>query len=576
MRERLFSAARKCAFTTGALAGVLGISFSAIGCTGVLSNDDPPGAGAQTSGGAGSGGSSGGAAGSTPAAPPPGYKAIHRLNISEYNATVADVLETTLQPATGSWSVYETNGFDNFAAVQHITGADYQRMFDAAGTLAADAFGRAAFKAKWVTCATSDDACVSDIAGKLGLRILRRPLTDGELTNYRAVYSAAQQQGEMHEGALQQVLRAMLASAEFLYRMEFDPTPSSAERHPLSAYELASRLSYWLWSSAPDEALLAAAGDGSLTQDATITAQVNRLLTDPTRSTRFVQNFYGQWLGARRLPSHPVALEVYPTWSAQLSSALTSEMYAYFTDFLQKDRSWLEFLTVDLNFVDATSAAYYGMPMPPSSNGLVSAVFSDQRIGFLGLGGFLALSSLDRRSSPTHRGRWILGNLLCGTIPPVPDNVPMLEESAPGTDLSKGNIGAILEKHRTDPLCAGCHRLFDPYGMTLEQFDGIGSFRNSYPDGSPINAQAELMDGTKVNGLSEMASALAQTPELTRCITDTLFSYGLGRSVGTADREALDAMHQAWKNDKDVPSIRRLVETLALDNNFRSRSGQAQ
>jgi hypothetical protein len=368
----------------------------------------------------------------------------------------------------------------------------------------------------------------------------------------------------------------MLASAEFLFRMEFDPSPTSAERHPLGAYELASRLSYLLWGSAPDEALLAAAGDGSLNQDATITAQVGRLLADPVRANRFVESFYGQWLGARRVASHPVAPDVYPTWNKALADSLTGEMYAYFTDFLRSDRSWVEFVTADQNFIDTALAGYYGMPAP-SGAGFQKVTFtSDQRVGFLGLGGFLAQTSADRRSSPTTRGRWVLGKLLCGTIPPVPDDVPMLEEAEPGADLSKGNVRAILEKHRTDRLCAACHRIFDPYGMPLEQFDGIGKFRETYGDSSPVNPEAELLDGTKVASLIELSNAVAKNPDLTQCAADTLFSYGVGRTLVPEDRDALKALHGAWKNDKDVPSLRRLVEALALDPNFRSRSGQPE
>jgi hypothetical protein len=582
MRNLWVLSGRTCVTTAAAV--VLALGGGTTACTGILDGGSsaamggPPGSAASPSGGSsglgGTANAGGSTAGGAPVAPP-GYKSVHRLSATEYNATVADVLETSLQPANGSWAVYESSGFDNFAAVQHVTGDEFQRMFDAAETLATEAFSRAAFKSRWVTCATTDSACVSSIVGKLGLHVLRRPLTAGELTSYLALYDAAKTQGENHEGSLKQVLRAQLASSEFLYRMEFDDNPTSVERHPLSSYELASRLSYLLWSSAPDDALLAAAGDDSLKQDATIKAQVDRLLADPVRATRFVLNFYGQWLGARRLASHPVKSDVYPEWSPQLADSLAREMYTYFWDFLQGDRSWLEFLTTDENFVDATSASYYGMPTPAGS-GLQKVTFtSDPRVGFLGLGGFLALSSVDRRSSPTQRGRWIMSNLLCETVPPVPDNVPKLELAAPTTDLSKGNVRAILEKHRADPGCAGCHKLFDPFGMPLEQFDGIGKFRATYSDGSAIKPDAELSDGTNVTNLLELSNALAKAPQLTQCITDTLYGYGLGRSLAPADRGVLDSIHQTWKNDKDVPSIRRLIETIALDPNFRSRSGQA-
>jgi len=253
---------------------------------------------------------------------------------------------------------------------------------------------------------------VSGIIGNLGLHLFRRPLKPTEVTNYKTVYTAAQGQGEAHEGALKYVLSALLSSSEFLYRMEFDPNPNSAEKHPLSAYELATRLSYFLWSTAPDDALLAAAADSSISKDETLKSTVDRLLGNAANQARFVQNFYGQWLGGRRVAEHAVAPDVYTAWNPALADSLAQEMYAYFADFLNTDRSWLEFLTADENFVDGPLATLYGMPAPPAGTRQKVSVTTDKRVGFLGLAGFLAQSSLDRRTSPTLRGRWIMINLL--------------------------------------------------------------------------------------------------------------------------------------------------------------------
>jgi hypothetical protein len=569
------SSARQSVAVAGLALGAAGLAA----CTGVVDGVSNPGGslGAGSSNGtAGSGAGtsgSGSTGGSAPAVEPPSYKAIHRLNATEYNATVADVLGTSLAPANGSWMVYEINGFDNMASVQHVSTDDFQRFFDAAGTLADESFARADFKTKFITCTTSDDACVKDVVSKLGLRLFRRPLTDSEVGNFKAVYTAAQGQGESHEGALKHVLRAILASAEFIYRMEFDANPASGDVHPLTSYELASRLSYFLWSSAPDESMLAAAADDSLTKDETIKATVSRLLADPARSERFVQNFYGQWLGARRVAQHAVASDVYKTWSPELAEGLASEMYAYFSDFLKTDRSWLEFLTADQNFVTGPVAALYGMPAPANATSVTKVtVTDDQRVGFLGLGGFLAQSSLDRRTSPTLRGRWVMINLLCQHPPAPPENVPKIEAAAGTTDLSKGNVRAVLEAHRANPACANCHKLFDPYGLPLEQFDGIGAFRATYGDGSAIVPETELFDGTKLTGLSELANSLTLKPEFKQCIVDNMVGYGLGRVVISADRSSLDGIAQTWS--AETPSIRRLIESIALDPAFRSRSGQ--
>lgn len=555
--------------STGTFAVAVALSVGAISCTGVLEGD----VAGNGTGGSGNTAGAGSAGGSVSTAATPTYKAIHRLNKNEYNATVADVLGTTLVPGNGSWFDGQIGGFDNIADVQTVDTDQYQRYFDAAGTLADDAFANATFKAKFVTCVTPDDACVSSVVDKLGLRLFRRPLLANELATYKKVYTAATGQGESHEGSLKQVLRALLASSEFLFRMEFDERPSSAEKHPLSAYELATRLSYLLWSSAPDDTLLAAAADQSILQDATLTAAVDRMLADPTRATRFVENFYGQWLGARRVGQHAVATNVYASWNQELADSLALEMYAFFADFLKTDRSYLQFLSEDVNFVNAPLAKLYGMQAPMGEGVQPVRDTSDKRRGFLGLGGFLAQSSLDRRTSPTLRGRWIMTQLLCEHPPPPPEDVPEIETAAGTTDLSKGNVRAVLEKHRTDPKCANCHKLFDPYGIPLEQFDGIGAYRTTYSDGSAIVLNTELVDGSPVATFDELVDKLAQQPRFKQCIADNLYTYGLGRVISEKDRPMLDAILQQWSNGKDVPSIRRLIHAVVTADGFRSRSG---
>jgi Protein of unknown function (DUF1592)/Protein of unknown function (DUF1588)/Protein of unknown function (DUF1595)/Protein of unknown function (DUF1585)/Protein of unknown function (DUF1587) len=572
MTGRRNSKAQASVFATALVAGLLGLSTA---CTAVVDGNLQPGATNSSAGSVGLGGAPTQVGGGATALVASGYKGIHQLNGNEYNATVADVLGTALRPANGSWRVYELNGFDNMADVQIVDTDQYQRYFDAASALADDALKNATFKAKYVTCATPDDACVSGIIGKLGLHIFRRPLSASEVANYKSVYSAAQTQGEAHEGALKYVLVSLLSSSEFLYRIELDPKPGSAEKHPLSSFELASRISYFLWSSAPDDGMLAAAADKSLVNDDTIKTTVDRLLADSTRAPRFVENFYGQWLGGRRVAEHAVAPDVYQAWNPTLAGSLAQEMYAYFADFLQSDRSWLEFLTADENFVDAPLAALYGMGAPSGAGLQKVQVTTDKRVGFLGLGGFLAQSSLDRRTSPTLRGRWIMINLLCTHPPAPPQDVPKIEVAAGATDLSKGNVRAVLEKHRANPTCANCHALFDPYGLPLEQFDGIGAYRTTYADGSAIVPDTTLLDGTQLKGMNELADSLTKDPRFKQCVADNMFSYGLGRVLAEADRGSLDGIQKQWNNDKDVPSIRRLIQAIVLDQSFRSRSGQA-
>jgi hypothetical protein len=557
--------------------------LGAAACTGEIGDVDQGGSGPGTSTSTGVGPSTssstvaGGTGGTTMPAVDPGTKGVHRLNSNEYNATVADVLGTKLQPANSSWRGGEIGGFDNIAAVLETDEAQYQRYFDTAGLIADDVFAAVDLKAKIVTCATADDnACVQGIISNTGKRIFRRPLGTDEVGTYQKVYTAARQLGESHEGSIKQVLRSLLSSAEFLYRIELDPNPSSTEKHPLSAYELASRLSYFLWSSAPDDALLASAADSSLTQNTTLESTVDRMLAEPVKGSRFVENFAGQWLGARKLPDHAVFADVYPDWTPQLATSLTKEMYLYFGEFLKSDRPWADFLHADINFVDASIAKLYGVAAPAASAGQpMSQITTDNRFGFFGLGGFQALSSIDRRTSPTLRGRWIMINLLCTEPPAPPPGVPEL--TAGPFDPTK-NVKKALEEHRKSPACAACHGTFDPYGMSLEQFDGIGKFRTTYADGATIDSTTELApsdlfpQGAKFSGLKGLADTLSSHPAFQQCIGDNLFTYGIGRLINNdTDRPYLNAIHDEWT--KGTPSIRRLIHSMVLAEPFRFRHG---
>jgi hypothetical protein len=320
-------------FVRSALLGAA-LFCGALACNGQIGDasglTDPPLAGAAGSGsnpGTAGTGSNTGTAGTMGAPLDSGSKGVHRLNSTEYNNTVADVLGTKLQPANSSWLGGEIGGFDNIAAVLDVDEAQMQRYFDTAGQIADDVFAAADLKAKIMTCATTDAACVQGIIGTTGKRLFRRPLSTDEITTYNKVYAKARELGETHEGSIKQVLRALLSSGEFVYRVEIDPNPTSTASHPLTAYELASRLSYFLWSSAPDDTLLAAAGDGTLMNEATIRTTVDRLLADPIKGQRFVENFAGQWLGARKLPNHAIEAGVYPDWNAAMAQSLTKEMY---------------------------------------------------------------------------------------------------------------------------------------------------------------------------------------------------------------------------------------------------------
>ena len=460
--------------------------------------------------------------GGSVAALDPGRKDMHRLNSTEYNATVQDVLGTRLQPATGSWRGGELAGFDNIASVLGIDEAQYNRYFNAANDLATEVLASESLRRRFVSCALSDPACAGSSIEAAGARLFRRPLDREELDTYQRVYDSARALGDDENTAFALALQALLSSAEFLYRIEVDANPESIESHTLGPFELASRLSYFLWSSAPDDALFQAAADGSLIEPDTLAAVVDRMLDDP-RSERLIANFAGQWLGARDVLSHAVAPD-YPAWTPQMAYAASEEILLYFSDFVHSGRSWFEFPRADINFVDGVLGYTYGIPTTSVDPGVFERVeyHGDRRAGFFGLAGFLAVSSFDRRTSPSRRGRWIAGSLLCADPPPPPPNVPKLEVDDPdaGVDPSKLNVRQALEAHRANPGCASCHALFDAYGLALEQFDAIGDYRSSYPDGTPIDVSVAIPpseghpEGLTFEGLDGLSQAVSSRSPL--------------------------------------------------------------
>ena len=561
---------------------VLALGASLAGCTGIVAGTDtagqPSGNNHGTSGGSSTGGGStlpGGGGSTLPgggsAALVPGLDLMHLLNTAEYNATVQDVLGTTLQPADGTWRVGESGGFDNIASALTIDDDQYELYVDAGKAIAEDVFAAPALEAKVLTCTKADDmTCVSSIINQTGLRVFRRPLLADEVTTYGKVYTAERAQGEDHASAIKDVLWGMLSSAQFLYRMEFDN--GVATKLLISGYELASRLSYFLWSSAPDDTLLAAATQ--LTTDATLSSAVDRLLSDP-RSDRFVANFAGQWLGGRTTSTHGADATLYPMWTPDVATAAAQEMNQYFGEFLRKNLQWTDFLTADINFVNQPLAALYGIPNV-TGTALTRTVYpSDNRAGFVGLVGFLAGSSVAARSSPTLRGKWLLINLMCVIPGSPPPGVPRLEDG--GKHPEAGNVRDALAAHRAAPACAGCHNFLDPMGLALEQYDGIGRLRTTYPDGSAIDPSTELPPSavfstdTKFSGLSGTENVVATDPRFKTCVSEKLYNYGLGRDLSTEDIVNADAISKQWQAAGDL-SLSKLIHGLTLANSFRSRT----
>jgi hypothetical protein len=534
--------------------------------------------GANPNAQAGSGGSSGqGGNGGNDAEHDVGRVGIHRLNNLEYDNTVRDLLGVDSTPASTFIADEKAVGFDNIAAALGMTEAQYEQYFSAADALVDTAFADPTLRSRIVTCqpsSASDVSCTERIIRELGARAWRRPLEDADVERLEQVAAEARDLGESFEGSIAQVTKAMMSSVPFLYRLELDPVPDSAEPRALDGYELASRLSYLVWSTMPDPALFEAAESGALVEQAELRAQLTRMLASD-RASNFIASFGGQWLGLRDLRSHQVDTDVFPEWNEQLRAAIIEEGLYFFSELLQGELPMTEFFTADFNYVNEPLAELYGINGVEGDQPMRVTDTTDERRGFLGLAAFLTRSSFSYRTAPTLRGKWILENLLCVEIQPPPPNVPELDdETEPGVDPQSLNVRDRLAQHREDPGCATCHVVLDPMGLGLETFDAIGRYRSEYAGGDAVDATGVLPSGEKFDGLQELSAILAEDERLFDCTTQKLMTYALSRELVDADEAYVDAIRTRF--EQDGASLRSLLEYIVLSEPFRNRHGQEE
>jgi hypothetical protein len=506
-----------------------------------------------------------------------GTKAIHRLSNLEYDNTVRDLLGTTSAPSAGFQPDVEALGFHNIAEALDMNPRSVKDYYDAAVTLTDELATDPARLATVVTCqpaAAGDTACADQIIAAFGLRAFRRPLESWEATHYATVYQAGLTNGLDHAGAIGHVVRTMLTAPQFLYRMEFDPAPLSLEMRALNAYEVASRLSYMMWSSMPDQTLFDLAASGQLLQLDTLQAQVDRMLQDP-KSVTLVTNFTWQWFGATRLAGHEVSTTQYPAWDETLRASMQNELAMFFGEFVQGGRPYPEILTADVNYVDAKLAEVYGMPAPAAGTERVEFT-TDERKGILGLAGFLTHTSRHNRTAPTIRAAWVLNSLLCMDLAP-PDNLVITP--LPEVDPNVTSVKELIEVHRDNPACSVCHDIVDPVGLAMEQYDGIGRFRTQYENGDPIDTTGELPGQVTFTGFADMIDKLAAqttgdpanpTLKTVDCAARKVFAYSMGRSVGVSSGY-LDQMVANWKGQP--LTLNNLFKQLVVNDVFRFRHG---
>ena len=384
---------------------------------------------------------------------------------------------------------------------------------------------------------SSDEArCAREILSQLARRAYRRPVTEGDVRALFSLYETGREEGDFEAG-IAMALQKILVSPEFLFRLERDPSDVAPETaYPLSDLELASRLSFFLWSSIPDDELLEVAVSGKLRDPGVLEQQARRMLAD-SRSRTLVSNFAGQWLYLRNMRMIQPDVDTFIDFDENLREAFHQETELFLESMLRDDRSVIDLLTADYTFVNERLARHYQIPNVYGSHFRQIHLTDPARHGLLGQGSILTVTSYANRTSPTVRGKWLLENILGAPPPPPPPDVPTLAETdAGGKALS---VRERLEVHRANPVCASCHARMDPLGFALENFDAVGKWRTE-DAGVAIDASGTLPDGTEFDGPAELRQILLRRPEeFVTTVTERLLTYGLGRGAEYYDQPAI-------------------------------------
>jgi cytochrome c553 len=412
-------------------------------------------------------------------------------------------------------------------------------------------------------------ACVEKIVATLAHRAYRRPVTKPEVAALMKFVNMARADGQSTEQGIQLAIEAMLVSPNFLFRIERDPDPADPVKvHNVSDVELASRLSYFLWSSMPDDELLALAEAKKLRAPGVLDAQVKRMLDDK-RSAAFAENFAGQWLETRNLDVVKPDPQKFPEWGPELRDAMKTETRMFFESILRENRPLSDFLDARYTFVNERLAKHYGIAGVTGPDFRRVELTTDQRGGILTQASVLTVSSYPTRTSVVIRGKYLLSNILGTPPPPPPPDVPALDEAAVGTSMS---LRQQMEKHRANAVCASCHSRMDPLGFGLENYDGIGKWRTM--DGKfPVDASGTLPSGKTFNGPAELKTILmASLPGFSRCLIEKMLTYSLGRGLEPFDNRTVDEINRrvADSGYKFQTVIYEIVHGLP----FQSRRGE--
>jgi len=421
-----------------------------------------------------------------------------------------------------------------------------------------------------MTCSPDEmdaDACTRQILGAFGRRAWRRPLTDNELDRLATLAQQARDLTQSFDEGIRMGMHALLLSPHFLYRVELDPALGTGESRALTDHELATRLSYALWSSMPDDELDTLADAGTLRTLETLDAQVRRMLLDP-KAQAITENFAGQWLYLRNMDNIVRDSVLFPEFTDALAQSMRAETEGLFQSFLTTpDANMLDMVYTDSTRVDAVMADFYGLDGHSGEGAEWLTTTGTHRFGLMSHAAILSLTSHTFGTSPVNRGKWVLGQLLCMEPPPPPAEVItelVIDENQPMSMRDR------LALHRADPSCAGCHNLMDPIGLGMDNFDAIGRWRTLDDFGFPVDPAGELVDGTPFSTADELASVIRDHYALPSCMVDQLFTYFLGRGVDTTDQCVLNEITDSW--GESGHSLEDLIVRLLTHDVFTLRT----
>jgi hypothetical protein len=499
---------------------------------------------------------------------PVGASPLRRLTRSQYTHVVHDLLGIETDVAAG-FSPDEKIGAFYSNGVAPISDLGVEKFMDAAEGLAEEAVADLAALHPCDPLVVGENACVDDFIDTIGRRVFRRPVRDDEHEQLRGVYATASAAGGSSAG-YRLVLQTMLQSPFFVYHMELgEPDVDGDGFASLTAYEVASRLSFFLWDTMPDDALLDAAEDGSLLAPGGLRAQAERLLADP-RAKQGIASFHLQWLGVDDMSTIEKDAVMYPGFDAARKQALQDET-ADFADWVLRtgDGSLETLLTAPFTIIDERLASFYGVTLPPDHvAGEPVDLDPTQRAGLLTQASLLAVHAHTNQSSPVHRGVLVRQNFLCQPLPPVPDDV----DNVPPDPSPDATTRQRFAEHTADPTCAACHSLIDGLGFGFEHYDGVGAWRATDSD-LPVDASGEIIGTTEIDGsfdgAIELAERLASSSEVRACLAQQWFNFALGRVQSDGDRCSTDLLYARF--EASGWNVRELVLALVEARAFRMR-----